>query len=76
MEILNHNAQKAIEYAYDNFKRDEFLERIYDYIRSTADLVRSQERMEYTKQLNENRLAQSTGRTKPGPKAKTELELT
>lgn len=78
MEILNYNARKAIEYAYDNFKRDEFLERIYEYIRSTADLIVTAEKLEYNKQLAESKLFQNNGKTKPGPKAKSaeELELT
>ena len=43
--ILNSNAKRAIEVAYDTFPKDEFLCRLYDYIRSSLDLAVQQEKL-------------------------------
>lgn len=43
MEILNHNAKKAIETAYEIYEKEEFLSRLYDYINSSMDLARQEE---------------------------------
>lgn len=45
IEILNHNAEKAIEYAYDTFDKEEFLTRLYDFIRSSVDTAIQIERL-------------------------------
>lgn len=44
MEIYNYNARKAIEWAYDNLPKEDFLLRIDSYIRSTIDLAVQREK--------------------------------
>lgn len=57
MEIFNEDAKNAISQAYDNLKRDEFLNRIFSFIDEES----------VTRQIFDGI------KTKPGPRAKTEL---
>jgi hypothetical protein len=75
MKIFNETAKTRISAAYDMFKRDEFLDRLFKFMDDSEDLIYELERRK--RQADE--LCQKIiegAKTKPGPKAKSELELT
>lgn len=79
MEIMTDSAKHCIEIAYDSFKKEEFLNRIYSFIEESVDLAVRKERFELSAQhFHEKLIGDISGgaKTKPGPKAKTELALT
>lgn len=53
---LDHNGRSAIEWAYDNFEKEEFLERLYEYINTQISLTQQECRLEQAKYNNERRL--------------------
>lgn len=73
MEIFNEVSREAIAYAYDNLKRDEFLNRMYTFIGETVENVRLQERLRASSVESSERLM-NTHKTKPGPRAKESKE--
>lgn len=75
MEILDEMAKSVISNAYDNLKKQDFLEKVFEYVQASHDA-------ELTR-VNASRVASNmlqrmvdVSKTKPGPRAKTELELT
>jgi hypothetical protein len=72
MDTFNVNARQAIEQAYDNLKRDEFLNRLFTFIDETIEVVKVEEQLTRTKE-NLTRQIFDGVKTKPGPRAKSEI---
>lgn len=75
MEILDEKAKDVISSAYDNLKKQDFLERVFEYVQTAHDSEVTKINAERWTGVALQRLADAS-RTKPGPKAKTELALT
>jgi hypothetical protein len=72
MDIFNEDSKNAISQAYDNLKRDEFLNRLFTFIDDTIDVVKVEEQLTRTKE-NLTRQIFDGVKTKPGPRAKSEV---
>lgn len=72
MEIMTESAKQSIEIAYDSFKKEEFLKRIYSFIEESVDLAVRNERFELSaKHFHEKLMSDiaSGAKTKPGRRA-------
>lgn len=72
MDTFNDDAKNAISQAYDNLKRDEFLNRLFTFIDDTIEVTRTEEQLERTKESLTRQIFDGI-KTKPGPKAKSEV---
>lgn len=75
MTVFNETAKTRIALAYDLFKKEEFLERLFKLLSDSEKLILEHERMNQAAESLCNKIIEGA-KTKPGPKAKTELELT
>lgn len=76
MEIFNETAKQRIALAYDLFKREEFLDRLFKLLSDSEKLILEHERMNQQAEALCNKIVEGA-KTKPGPKPKVEeLELT
>lgn len=75
MEILDEKAKDVISSAYDNLKKQDFLEKVFEYVQSAHDAEVTKLNADRWVSVTLQRLADAS-KTKPGPKVKTELALT
>lgn len=76
MTVFNETAKTRISLAYDLFKKEEFLDRLFEFITESEQLILEHERIKQQAEDLCNRIIKGA-KTKPGPKAKDpELTLT
>lgn len=76
MTVFNETAKTRISLAYDLFKREEFLDRLFKFISESEQLILENERRKQAAEDLCNKIIEGA-KTKPGPKPKeTELALT
>jgi hypothetical protein len=76
MEILDEKAQAIISSAYDNLKKKDFLEKVFEYVQTAHEAEVTKINAERWAGMALQKLIDAS-KTKPGPKPKVEeLELT
>jgi hypothetical protein len=71
MDIFNEDSKNAISQAYDNLKRDEFLNRLNTYIQEVIELTWDYAQIKGKPEALSQKLFDGV-KTKPGPRAKRE----
>ena len=74
MKVINETAKERIALAYDLFKRDEFLERLFKFLDDAEDTIVKIERTKADAETFAQRIIDAV-KIKPGPKPKLK-ELT
>lgn len=69
MEILDEKAKDVISSAYDTLKKQDFLERVFEYVQTAHNAEVKKINAEQWVAMALQRLAEAS-KTKPGPKAK------
>lgn len=68
MEIFNDNAKTRISLAYDLFKREEFLDRLFKFLTDSEELILEHERRKQAAENLCNKIIEGA-KTKPGRRA-------
>jgi hypothetical protein len=71
MKIFNDSAKERISLAYDLFKKEEFLERVFKFMDDSEALILEHERRSAQAHILLEKMIEGA-KTKPGPKAKSE----
>ena len=74
MEIFNQTAKERIALAYDLFKKEEFLDRVFKFLIDSEVLIRHDERRDYMADRITSAIIEGV-KSKPGPKAKNNSEI-